>query len=105
MAFKNGNPGGRTKKLWRDGILVAITRETMEGRDAGIAKLATQLVRAAAGGDIAALKEIGDRLDGKPTQEVEQTSVVMTYEEKLKHIADDLGIRETDSAAVPEQLH
>lgn len=56
-------------------------------------------------GDIAALKEIGDRLDGKPTQEVEQTSVVMTYEEKLKHIADDLGIRETDSAAVPEQLH
>lgn len=109
MPFKRGdvgNPaGGRAQKAWRTGIITALTRETGMSRDEAIAHAATMLVKNALTGDNVALKEIGDRLDGKPTQEVEQTSVVMTYEEKLKLIADDLGIRETDTAPVQEQLH
>lgn len=40
--------------------------------------LASQLVKSAAGGDMQAMKEVGDRLDGKPTQAVE-ASVETTH--------------------------
>ena len=36
--------------------------------------LAEKLYEKAAEGDMAALKEIGDRLDGKPTQQIDQTT-------------------------------
>lgn len=44
--------------------------------------LAAQLVRAAAKGDMTAMKEIGDRLDGKPVQGIQadisgQTTIVI----------------------------
>jgi hypothetical protein len=65
--------GRKGEKWWRDAIRVAIT-EKLEGDDNGRTKLraaADKLVEMALQGDVSALKEIGDRLDGKATQEID----------------------------------
>ena len=36
--------------------------------------MAEKLYEKAAEGDLAAIKEVGDRLDGKPTQQIDQTT-------------------------------
>lgn len=66
---KSGNPGGRVKdKPWTDALRLAVNADTPEG----IRKLraiAEKCAASALGGDMQAIKEIGDRLDGKPVQE------------------------------------
>jgi hypothetical protein len=66
-----GNQNAKKGKAWSDAIRRAI-REKYKGEDyeAKLAQLAKKLVEAADGGDMAALKEIGDRHDGKPAQSV-----------------------------------
>lgn len=54
-------------KAWRDAIRVAVMRNAEDGGKK-LAKLADTLVSAGLAGDVTALKEIGDRLDGKPNQ-------------------------------------
>ncbi len=72
MAFvkgQSGNPGGKTKRPWRDAIERAVARAVTGKVDyAKLDELADQLIAVASAGDIQALKEIGDRLDGKPAQ-------------------------------------
>lgn len=52
--------------------MVAVKQQATDGKKTKkLAMLARKLVEKALGGDIAALKEIGDRLDGKPAQAVE----------------------------------
>lgn len=64
-----GNQNAKKGKAWADAIKRAI-REKYQGEDweAKLAKLAKRLIEAADDGDLQALKEVGDRLDGKPTQ-------------------------------------
>lgn len=54
-------------KAWRDAIRVAVMRNAEDGGKK-LAKLADALVTAGLAGDVPALKEIGDRLDGKVPQ-------------------------------------
>jgi hypothetical protein len=54
-------------KAWRDAIRVAVNRVEEDGGKK-LAKLADALVTAGLDGDVPALKEIGDRLDGKVPQ-------------------------------------
>ncbi len=65
----SGNPGGKGKsgKIWTDAIKRAIARrgENIEG---GLNELADTFLNAVASGDAWALKELGDRLEGKPAQ-------------------------------------
>lgn len=64
-------PGWKSEKPWRDAIMIAVKREVARGANARrLSALADKLVAVALEGDIGALKEIGDRLDGKPTQGV-----------------------------------
>ena len=72
---KSGNPGGRPKtRIWRDAIERAVHRRQSNKIDLeGIDDLADALINAAATGDIQALKEVGDRLDGKATQSIEHS--------------------------------
>ena len=72
---KSGNPSGglRTHKPWREALERAVKR-----RDAGkddnpqmLEVIADQCVSDAAAGVMLAVKEIGDRLDGKAVQGVE----------------------------------
>lgn len=60
----------RTKgKPWADAIARALARKA-EGKDTGLNLIADQLVSAALNGDQWAIKEIGDRSDGKAAQSV-----------------------------------
>ena len=58
-----GNQNARRGARWRDAINKAL-RQDPDALD----RLARALVAKAAEGDLAALREIGDRLDGKATQ-------------------------------------
>lgn len=60
--------GPKSDKLWRQAIMLAVNRVSQDGKTKHLDILAHRLVKSAAEGDIAALREIGDRMDGKPTQ-------------------------------------
>jgi hypothetical protein len=65
----NANSGRKADKLWGDALRLAVMREHTDGR-VRLAHIAEQTVAAAMGGDMQAIREIGDRLDGKPAQAV-----------------------------------
>lgn len=72
---QSGNPdGGYRKKLWREAINRA-TAKPVDGKVdlTKLDQLAAALIMAAEAGDIAALKEIGDRIDGKVPQTLGQS--------------------------------
>lgn len=66
-----GNQNARKAKRWESAITRALAKVADgAGVEAGLDKLASQLVRAAEAGEQWALIEIGNRLDGKPAQVV-----------------------------------
>lgn len=69
----NNNGGRKSDKLWRDALMVAVKRTDVDGRVL-LAKIAEKCVLAAADGDLSAMKEIGDRLDGKAPQSLDVTT-------------------------------
>lgn len=64
MAAPIGNKNAVKNKIWSD----AIRRAVLQGKR--LDKLAEAIITAAEGGDISAIKEIGDRLEGKVTQTI-----------------------------------
>lgn len=84
MAAPYHNNGGKKDKLWRDALMVAIKRTDSEGR-VMLAKIAQKVVEAACEGDMAAIKEIGDRIDGKAPQSLDVTN---TYERPIESLTD-----------------
>ncbi len=78
----------KSEKTWRDAILRAVNRRIDgTGSPKWIERLATRLVQEAASGSVAALREIGDRLDGKPAQavtvEAEHTHVLAMEDSEI----------------------
>lgn len=65
----NANSGRRKEKLWRDALWLEGNRLDELTGEKQIARAARVLFQKAMEGDVPALKEIGDRLDGKPAQE------------------------------------
>jgi uncharacterized protein YjcR len=63
-----GNQNAVKGKMWSD----ALRKEIIQGEH--LSKLVQALILKAIEGDMAALKEIGDRLEGKPVQSIEQTT-------------------------------
>lgn len=68
----------KSDKEWAKAVRKAVHEYRQEKDEAGKVKkvrwlnvLAAQLVTSAAGGDMTAMKEVGDRLDGKPNQLLE----------------------------------
>lgn len=78
MTFKagqSGNPSGDNAgaKIWRQALVRALKRrETGEDKQA-LEFLADALLDKALIGDVSALKELGDRLDGKAQQSIDMT--------------------------------
>lgn len=71
MAARKSKGNQWSDKAWRDAIRVAVMRaheDPTKGKK--LAALADALVDAGLGGDVPAIKEIGDRLDGKVPQAV-----------------------------------
>jgi len=65
----------KSDKVWADAVRKAVHDLGEQKDEKGVVKkvryiniLASQLVKSAADGDMTAMKEIGDRLDGKPHQ-------------------------------------
>lgn len=62
-----GNQNAAKAKIWTDAIKRALARRAEDqGRD--LNRLADTLLDKCLEGDLAALKELGDRLEGKPAQ-------------------------------------
>lgn len=66
MGAPVGNQNARKAKKWQQAIERALARATGENVSAGLDKAADMFVQAVFAGDQWALKELGDRLDGKP---------------------------------------
>ncbi len=74
MAPRNTpSKGGKPDKLMRDALMLALKREA-EDADGKLTKklslIADALVNKAMTGDVAAIKEIADRVDGKAVQPI-----------------------------------
>ena len=77
MPFGQGRQGSKQEKPWRHAIQKA-SRELIDVEVNGKARkirainaMARKMFKRAIGGDVAAAKECGDRLDGKPVQGLE----------------------------------
>lgn len=67
-------PGPKSDKAWSDALRRAVHRESAgKGSEKWLDVIANRVVTLAAEGDPQAFKEIGDRLDGRPKQQVEQS--------------------------------
>lgn len=66
-------PGPKSDKIWADAVRRAVMRrlENVEGKPQKIERLADNLVDLGLTGDVSAIREIGDRLDGKPKAQTE----------------------------------
>ncbi len=70
-APKRPNPqGSKSDKIWSDAVRRAVKRVQAGTKTKRLEKLADKLVDEGIAGNVAALKEIGDRLDGKSVQAV-----------------------------------
>lgn len=107
---QSGNPGGRPKdKPWAEALRVSLYRDDRRA----LTDLAEVVKLAALGGDMQAIKEIGDRLDGKPVQESEVTVhravSELTDEEIAARIAELRGAGASDgdgaSPVDPQKLN
>ncbi len=74
MAFKkgqSGNPGGRkTEKLIKDALMLSLNEECPVTQKRKLRKITDKLVEKAENGDVTAIKEIFDRVEGKPAQAI-----------------------------------
>ena len=68
-----GRPHGTTaEKIWRTALVRAVNRRTNgKGSPKYLERLAVAAVTRGCEGDVSAIREIGDRLDGKAVQAVE----------------------------------
>ena len=100
MTFKkgqSGNPGGRAKeKPFADALRMEIAAAGEDHK--ALRSVARALIKNAEGGDIRAIRELADRLDGKPTQAVEANLDVSSdpMAELLAYIAEQPSNRLID---------
>jgi hypothetical protein len=68
MGAPVGNQNAARAKVWHAAILRALDKRGGGDRIQALDELAAKLLDLVATGDLAALKEFGDRMDGKPAQ-------------------------------------
>lgn len=90
MAKSGAQPGNKNAakaKIWSD----AIRKAVLSGKK--LDTLAKKLVELAENGDLPSLKEVGDRLEGKPVQAIEGTgdNGEITVGLTIKYVGADNG--------------
>jgi hypothetical protein len=71
----SGNPNGRPPRGWTwKELLIEAAEEAKQGGEPAKKLLARKLVEKGLEGDVAAIKEFGDRIDGKSMQSTDLTS-------------------------------
>ena len=83
-ARKNPGGGKGQDKHWSDAIRIAVNEAHENGDGKKLRALADKLVEKALEGDMQAMKEIGDRLDGNAAQ-----SVDLTHRKSTEEMSDD----------------
>lgn len=84
MAAPNHPKGAKSDKIWRDAIMRAVRRlngDPVMGhgpKEQRLDRLADALVCKGIEGDVAAIREIADRLDGKAIQAIEHSGEIET---------------------------
>ncbi len=101
MPFELGNELGKKPKLFDAALRRAIKQE--DGKR--IREAAEQLLTLAAQGEQWAIKELADRLDGKPAQAVETEVNVVHYVAELPPVAIDVGQWERSLSGVLNPVH
>jgi len=96
MAAPLGNQNAAKAKVWHAAIMRALERrQPADQRIKAIDELADKLLDLVAAGDLPALKEFGDRMDGKPAQSVtvggDEQNPVRTINEVLLRAVDAAG--------------
>lgn len=71
MGAPAGNQNGAKGRAWSEAVKRAIREKYGKEWDEALKDLARKLVDAADGGDLQALREVGDRIDGRPKQQTE----------------------------------
>ena len=81
--------GRKGEKFWADAVRRAVNRrlDDIEGQPKKLDRLADKMVEAGLEGDMQAIKEIGDRLDGKATQQTDSNVNLSGKLELTKRIA------------------
>ncbi len=82
MGAPAGNKNATKNRLWTD----ALNRALLADDGKKLRSLADKLISRAEEGDVTALKEIGDRMEGKPAQ-----SVILAGELGITQRASDLS--------------
>jgi hypothetical protein len=67
---QKGNKNAQKGTRWRDAINRALDKRSKAQGIKALDELAERLLKLCDAGDISALKELGDRLDGKPAQAI-----------------------------------
>lgn len=70
MPFQPGNQHAANARRWRNAIDKALAKRSRVTGNEALEEIAEKLLAACDLGDMSALKELGDRLDGKPAQAV-----------------------------------
>jgi hypothetical protein len=70
MAAPYGNDNFHQGRIWRAAINQALEKRGRGDRMEALRAVAEKLIDAAEAGDISALRELGDRLDGKAAQAI-----------------------------------
>lgn len=88
MAARNTpSRGGKPDKLMRDALILELQAEAKDSNGQMTKKLrliARKLVDKATEGDVPAIKEINDRVDGKAHQSIDMTAdVTLSHEDAL----------------------
>lgn len=73
MAAAKGNQYAARDRLWRAAILRALEQRSRVDQIAELDRIAARLLILAGEGDLGAIRELGDRLDGRPKQQIEAT--------------------------------
>lgn len=88
MAAAKTHPGAKAEKLMRQALLIAVNRPMKDDpqKRKKLQVMADKLVDAACAGEIPAIKEIADRIDGKATQPLEHA-----VDESLETLLDRIA--------------
>jgi hypothetical protein len=68
MAAPIGNTNAANAKIWQQALKRALARKANSTVDSGLDTLADKVIDKAWEGDVWALTEVGNRMDGKPAQ-------------------------------------
>lgn len=106
-ARKSPAEGRKGDKLVRDALMVALKREADGANGKRTRKLqvmAEKLVDKACEGDVAAIKEVADRVDGRPAQAVEMTGE-LGFARIERQVVDPLPAANDDRRGAPARAN